>query len=473
MRLASVLGLVLLGIGVGTGVGVAAHHLVPESPYVGGLFIGGRQLPGGIAAGEWLAARRPVVADETVYVRYADRIEEMTFGELGVDIDIEATLAKAGEIGHRGSMAERMAENLAAARGEVDVPIVYRVSRPKMERVVERATELSRKAPKDAKIDIANKRRIPDEDGQELDVEGAFRAIAEADYGKGGLVVVDLPTRTIKASVTEETLASVDVTKVMSRFETVFSPYITGRAANVHRAAALLDGVILPPGYTMSFNETVGPRTIERGFHYAPEIQGDEMTTGVGGGTCQVSSTLFAASLLGAMEIVERQGHSQVSAYAKMGMDATVSFPLVDLKIKNPFTFPVMLHTSFPKPNTILVEILGGDPVADVTYAYGVGRASDFVRRITVKSNLKPGTRIRRQKGGRGYDVTSVVTIKWRDGRTEQRTYFTGYRPKPEVFWVAPGFDENELPPLPEHAKGVEGRLAERDAVYDGDITTM
>jgi vancomycin resistance protein YoaR len=473
VRLVPVLGLVLLGIGVGTGVGVAAHHLVPESPYVGGLFIGGRRLPDGVAAGEWLAGRRPLVAERTVYVRYGDTIEELTYGDLGVDIDIEATLAAAAQIGHRGSMAERMAENLAAARGEVDVPVVYHVSRPKMERVVERATEAVRLAPRDARIDIAQKKRIPDVDGRELDVDGAFRAIVEAEYDKEGLVVVDLPTRTLRASVTEEMLASVDVTKVMSRFETVFSPFITGRSANIARAAGLIDGVILPPGHTLSFNEVVGARTIERGFHFAPEIQGDEMTTGVGGGTCQVSTTVFAAALLGAMEIVERQGHSQVSAYAKMGMDATVSWPQVDLKIRNNFTFPVMFHTSFPKNNTIAVEILGGDPVADVSYTYGVARVEDFVRRITVKSHLKPGTRIRRQKGGRGYDVTSVVNIKWRDGRTEQRTYFTGYRPKPEVFWVAPGYDENELPPLPDHAKGVEGRLADSVRPIDGDITTL
>lgn len=472
MRPLRILGIVVFGLGVGIGAGVALHRLAPETPYVSGMFIGGRRLPDGVAAGEWLASYRPLVAERTVYVRYGDEIEEMTFGELGVDIDIEATLNKAAEIGHRGSIAERMAENLAADRGEVDVPIVHRLSRPKMERVVERATERVKKAPKDARIDLANKLRIPDENGRELDVDGAFRAIAEADYGSDGLVVVDLPTNTLRAAVTEETLASVDVTKVLSRFETVFSPYIIGRSANIVRAAGLLDGVILPPGYTLSFNEVVGPRTLERGFHLAPEIQGDEMTTGVGGGTCQVSTTLFAAALHGALEIVDRKGHSQVSAYAKMGLDATVAYPLVDLKIKNTLTFPVMLHTTFPKKGTIAVEILGGDPVAEVSYAYGVARAEDFVRRITVKSYLKPGTKIRRQKGGRGYDVTSVVNIKWRDGRTEQRTYFTGYRPKPEVFWVAPDYDESELPPLPEHAKGVEGRVAESDRVY-GDITTL
>ncbi len=472
MKTAPLVALLLLGATLGVGVGVSAHHLLPGSPYARGLFIGGRPLPAGVGAGEWLDGQRPRIAERTVFVRYGDHVEELAFSDLGVDVDVEATLAKAREVGHRGAWAERVAEGRAARRGEIDVPLVYRVSRPKMERVVERATERVKRAPRDAKIDVVRKLKIPDEPGRELDVEAAFRAIALADYDAPGLLVVDLPTRSIPAAVTEATLADVDVTKVLSRFETVYSPYIVGRSANIARAAGLLDGVILPPGYTMSFNEIVGPRTLERGFQLAPEIQGDEMTTGVGGGTCQVSSTLYAAALFGAMEIVDRRGHSQVSAYVKMGLDATVSYPLVDLKIRNGFTFPVMLHTSFPKKGTIAVEILGADPVADVHYAYGVGSVEDFVRRITVKPYLKPGTRIKRQKGGRGYSVTSIVDIRWRNGVTERRTYFTGYRPKPEVFWVAPGYDEGELPPLPEHAKGVEGRLAENERFY-GDVTSM
>ena len=80
----------------------------------------------------------------------------------------------------------------------------------------------------------------------------------------------------------------------------------------------------------------------------------------------------------------------------------------------------------------------------------------DFTRRIYVKDSLKPGTLIRHQKGSRGYDVTSVVTLNYFDGRVEERSYFSGYRPAPEVLWVAPGYDEGALPPMPEHAKGVE-----------------
>jgi hypothetical protein len=124
-----------------------------------------------------------------------------------------------------------------------------------------------------------------------------------------------------------------------------------------------------------------------------------------------------------------------------------------------------MIHAFVPEDDLklhdkIKVEILGGHPVADVVYSYGVARTENFERRITVKEHMPAGKRVKRQKGSRGYDVTSVVKVRWKDGREEQRTYFSGYRPAPEVFWVGPGFDERELPPLPEHCDGVEGRTA-------------
>ena len=200
---------------------------------------------------------------------------------------------------------------------------------------------------------------------------------------------------------------------------------------------------------------------------------GDEMTTGVGGGTCQVSSTLHVAALFGALEILERQSHSRPSSYTQMGLDATVSFPTVDLKIRNSMPFAVMIHAFVPEPTKELdkrmhralrVELLGGEPVAKVEYRFGIGRAEDFTRRIYVKSFLPPGKRIKHQKGTRGYDVTSLVTLRFFDGRVEERSYFSGYRPAPEVFWVAPGYDEKELPPLPDHAKGVEDRTGRETA---------
>jgi hypothetical protein len=116
-----------------------------------------------------------------------------------------------------------------------------------------------------------------------------------------------------------------------------------------------------------------------------------------------------------------------------------------------------MIHAYFPKPTSIRVEILGGDPAATVHYSFGIQRREDFLRRITVKSYMAPGRRRLHQKGTQGLDVTSYVKVRYYDGRVEERHYFSGYRPFPEVYWVAPGYNLDDLPPLPEHAKGVEG----------------
>jgi hypothetical protein len=134
-----------------------------------------------------------------------------------------------------------------------------------------------------------------------------------------------------------------------------------------------------------------------------------------------------------------------------------VSYPLADLKIRNALPFPILIHAYLPNPTTVRVEILGGDPVASVEYLYGVNSTEDFMRRVEVRRNLTPGQRILHQRGIMGYDVTSVVRLHYKDGREDERHYFSGYRPAPEIYWVAPGYDPETLPPLPEHAKGVEG----------------
>jgi len=463
-----------MGVVLGGGLGAGAYRALPSRPYVKGLYVGGQRLPDAAAVPSWLDARRAAVGDRTIILRAGDVEETLTFEEVGIDIDLEATLARATEYGHTGSLADQIRAAEKARKEQVDLPLVYRVSPAALDTVLERIGTQVAKDPVDARLDIAQKQKIADVPGRKLNFEMSRAAVAAVDYDAVNAVTVDLPVDPVRAKVTVDDLATVDVTKVLHGHETTFSTFGTGvgRSKNIARASELIDGTIIPPGQTVSFNEVVGPRTIEHGFAFAPEIQGDELTTGVGGGTCQVSTTLFNAALFGAMDIVERKSHSQVSHYAQMGLDATVSYPSVDLKLRNPFPFAVMIHMFVPKPGVVRAEILGGDPVATVTYKYGVGGVEDFVRRITVKNNLPPGTRIRRQKGGRGYDVNSVVTITWRDGRVEERTFYSGYRPSPEVFWVAPGYDEGELPPLPDHAKGVEGRLADGSMKTADDVYT-
>jgi vancomycin resistance protein YoaR len=374
---------------------------------------------------------------------------------------VQASLERAAEVGHRGSPWRRLREASRARAGRIDVPLVFWIDEKKARGFLERIAPRYLREPVDAMLDIDQKRKIEDIPGRELDIDATLREIREATYEDG--VAIRLVTRRVPAKVTLGDLGSVDVTKVLSSFETTFSIFGSGagRAKNMRNAASKIDGIVLMPGALFSFNDRVGPRTRENGFTLAPEIQGDELTDGVGGGTCQLSSTLHGAAVFGTVEVMHRKSHSRASSYTKLGLDATVSYPLVDLKLKNNLSFPIMIHAYFPQPTKVRVELLGGDPVAKVEYSYGVGETYDFVRRITVKTHLPAGKRIHRQKGVRGFDVTSVARITYLDGRNEERRWFSGYRPSPEVFWVSPDYDEAELPPLPEHAKGVEGRLTE------------
>lgn len=459
----------VLGVGgaLGVGLGFTAHHVLPASPVAHGVFIGERRPPDDVPASQWLIRRSDDLKKRVVHLQHEDQIIDATLGQLGVSIDVAATLERAEKVGHSGSLIRRVRDGQKARRGEIEVPLVFYVDRERARDFLSTLSDRFYRAPIDAKLDVDNKKRLASQEGRALDIEASIDAIAAGTHDEEETILLSI--RSVAAAVTLNDLANVDIERVLSSYETTFVTWGdgVGRSGNIQRAASKIDGTILLPGQAFSFNDKVGPRTAENGFKIAPEIQGDELVTGFGGGTCQVSSTLHAAALFGAMDILERQNHSRPSSYTSPGMDATVAYPIVDLKLKNNFPFPIMIHAYLPKPTVIRIEILGGDPIAKVSYAYGVGAVEDFVRRIKVIGYYPAGRVYRKQKGTRGMSVTSVVTIHYFDGRTEERKYYSGYRPSPEVLWVAPGYSDTELPPMPEHAKGVEGQMTARSDAAD------
>ena len=445
-----------------------ADRFFPTAPVVRGLSIGERVVVEPSRVSEWLKERSDALGERIVHFRSGARSFDSPLREAGVTIDIEATLAEASRVGHRGGLFRRLTEAERARRGAIDVPLIFSVDEQKARALIASWADEVHRPPMDARADIANHEKIPDVAGTELDVEPSVRELMLASYAEEE--TIELATKSIAAKVTLDDLVRVDISKVLSTHETDFVTWGVGvgRSRNIRNAASKIDGVVIAPGEEFSFNARVGPRTTANGFTWAPEIVGDELMPGVGGGTCQVSTTLHIAAVFGGLDIVERKNHSHASAYAKLGLDATVVYPSTDLRIRNTMTFPVMIRAYLPKATNIRVELLGGDPIAKVTYAYSVGSTEDFVRRITVKDNLKPGTRIRHQKGIRGFDVTSVVTLEYLDGRHDRHAYFSAYNAAPEVYWVAPGYDESELPPLPEHASGVEGHVAAKETPSEG-----
>jgi vancomycin resistance protein YoaR len=115
---------------------------------------------------------------------------------------------------------------------------------------------------------------------------------------------------------------------------------------------------VLDPGVEMSFNEVVGPRTAERGYLPAPVILREERQLQRGGGICQVASTLFAASLLAGLTVVERSRHSSPVDYIALGEDATIAWGFKDLKLRNDLDQRVRLRVQVVG-STLLARIEG------------------------------------------------------------------------------------------------------------------
>jgi vancomycin resistance protein YoaR len=308
--------------------------------------------------------------------------------------------------------------------------------------------------PVNARLDLVQHRRLEATPGRELDVGVSLERIAQGE--RRDLARFELAFVPLEPGITSAELAAVDVSRVLSSFETDFSHKPRSRIPNIRVAARYLNGVLLGPGEVFSFNHVVGPRTEERGFRNAPVIVQDELEPGLGGGVCQVATTVFAAAMLGGLEIVERRSHSRPSGYAPLGLDATVIYPEVDLRLRNPYDSPIMIHATVPNGKVVRIELLGREAPGKVEHYFASRAPEAFGRRVVVKSELLPGTIDKRQKGNPGYDGLSTLVTTRADGSRSARTYPSKYYPVPEVFWVAPNVELAALPPLPEGASGVE-----------------
>ncbi len=145
---------------------------------------------------------------------------------------------------------------------------------------------------------------------------------------------------------------------VLSSFSTSLSGRTQGQRHNAVKAARAIDGAIIPPDSVFSFNQRVGSWTRERGFVRAPVSMGGVLVPSWGGGVCQVSTTVYIAALLAGLEVTERYPHAVAPSYVPFGMDAAVAQGVADLKLHNPFAFPVRLRC-FTEGDQIVCQVIG------------------------------------------------------------------------------------------------------------------
>ncbi len=198
---------------------------------------------------------------------------------------------------------------------------------------------------------------LPAVDGRYIDKDYCKKLLPKVYEGGEE---IEVPYSVTKAEVNAEELQKKLFNATLGSYTTRYAAS-GNRGSNVANAASRINNKILLPGETFSFNETVGRRTVANGFKTAPEYMNGQTVDGIGGGTCQVSTTLYSAVLYADLKIVKRSNHSMSVSYVPLGQDATVTDGGIDFQFMNDTAYPVKI-SSTTGGGKITVTIIGTEP---------------------------------------------------------------------------------------------------------------
>ena len=310
------------------------------------------------ALAHWAQVVEPSYSQRTVTL---DNGSALTAEQLGYASDYASVLSNAWNAGQSGSLEERYAR-ISERRAR---PADYTVSRTLytaeaiQSAVSALAAQIDRPA-QDASVasfDADSYQFVFTEEvsGSRLDADALAAAIAGALDAGGGSVA--LPVETLQPAVTAASLSS--QYGMIAYAVTDASSSSSNRLTNIRLSLELIHGTRLDPGETFSFNEVVGERTTDRGFKVATAYSSGEVTEEVGGGSGQVSTTLFNAAVKADLEIVERHNHSLPVSYVDRGKDAAVDWGNKDLRFTNSGDEPVYIVCLLSDDKRVRIGICG------------------------------------------------------------------------------------------------------------------
>ncbi len=295
------------------------------------------------------------------------------------------------------------------------------------------------KPPKDATfaVDGPHARVVPAQPGVRLDALASTDAILKAAVRRrlrvAQLVVVDAP-----AKVSTKQAQAMGITGLVSSYVTVYGG-VANRIHNVQLVAHLVDEKLVAPDATFSFNDTTGARSVAKGFLVAPVIVNGEVTTGLGGGVCQVSTTVFNAAFEAGLKITARTNHALYISHYPQGRDATVNYPDVDLKFVNDTGHWLLLRT-FVGSSSLTVSLYGtptGRKVESTTTPLS-SRGAPPVKK-TVDPTLKPGEKVIDYPGVPAMSTSVTRKVYDRAGKLlYDDTWSSSYRADPAIVRVGP-----------------------------------
>jgi vancomycin resistance protein YoaR len=307
---------------------------------------------------------------------------------------------------------------------------------------------------------------VPARPGTRLDATRAADAVLEAALRPAPASrLATLPVAESQPKLSTAAARAMHIRSAVSTYTTEYGG-IPNRIHNVQLVAHLVDQKLIAPGETFSFNKTTGERNAAKGFLEAPVIVNGELTTGLGGGVCQVSTTVFNAAFEAGLKITERTNHALYISHYPQGRDATVDYPTVDLKFVNDTGNWLLLRT-FVSSSSLTVGLYGTPVhrkvVSSTTplVAHGVAPLKK-----TVDPSLAPGDKVVDD-----YGVPAMSTSVTRDVYTAggkllyHDVWYSSYRAEPKLVRIAP--------PKAKPKKGKNGPATTSTQTTTGSTTTQ
>lgn len=277
-------------------------------------------------------------------------VVETTLGELAMEPkELKKTIESAERYGKTGGAFSAYRTIRTSEKGKLEhqIPLKLAVSKEMVKNILEERSKEYLSLPINASVTQQDGvvTVIPEQKGEVPDVEAAFKELKKklnGDWnGKGFSLAVAV--KKTDPEITKEKLK--DMTDLLGTFTTYYGADGSGRSINVETGANHINGIFMEPGKQISANALMEPYTYENGYEEAASFEKNKVVSSMGGGICQVSTTLYNALLFAELEIVERYPHSMRVGYADVSKDAAIAENLLDLVFQNNLEYPVYIES--------------------------------------------------------------------------------------------------------------------------------
>lgn len=276
-----------------------------------------------------------------------DQTQTCRLDEAGYDFSAGNFLDEALKIGKTGNMLENYREIKEAAQGKINYKVSCTLNEETLNKFVKKCKKKMCMEAKNSSVKMENGEFVytKSQTGVSIDADETVQMIKEAVAASNGTeaeIKVTANAKVEQPAVTEETAAKCK--DKIGTFSTTFNAGNVNRTKNLANAARLISGTVVYPGETFSVHDTISPLTEENGYYEAASYNNGKVEDSLGGGVCQVSTTLYNAVLKAELEIVERSPHSMVVSYVKPSMDAAIAGDYKDFKFKNNTSVPIYIQ---------------------------------------------------------------------------------------------------------------------------------